>query len=544
MDTNHMINDMEWQKLIADVGEQFSDVTIKRGFQYYKQGFVRETRPEGAGGIEAVVGGSEPLEVVVQTEDLSASRCSCPEGSGCKHIIAVLLDYASRQGRSVHAIVNAHATLRLQKPYGALPEESEAPARTGTRGGSASLKEKALRIPEISIAEWHVLFKQCITPLEFGSPNAGYARNAIAAIESMKPPLSPGMEQLYDLHAHLFMLIKLVKPAHSLLPAAGHLGYHVQVAADDLLKAMREIFEWGIPLATEPELWPRVTKTLTYLRRQMLTEAKSHQYLFEAYDRLWLKWLRPHLGDDRMYREELEKLKIAEEDLGDGLSRLSWMLAHSRVYFLMGEDRQAWTWLHGASKAFIVPHGFLFSFLGEIAEAGEWTRLSDWLVVIGPLLSGHRKEQASDYMRYWGMAVRHAPESEERMWQTLAGMLPQSKEMYEEALLDYGKWQPWMDMQLSAGTEPLELRVSVLQPLEKEAPELLLPFYHQAVERYILLKNRSGYKDAVKLLKRLGKLYKKMKREERWEQFLDAFVDRHGRLRALQEELRKGNLIS
>lgn len=49
MDTNHMINDMEWQKLIADVGEQFSDVTIKRGFQYYKQGFVRETRPEGPG---------------------------------------------------------------------------------------------------------------------------------------------------------------------------------------------------------------------------------------------------------------------------------------------------------------------------------------------------------------------------------------------------------------------------------------------------------------------------------------------------------------
>lgn len=37
-----------------------------------------------------------------------------------------------------------------------------------------------------------------------------------------------------------------------------------------------------------------------------------------------------------------------------------------------------------------------------------------------------------------------------------------------------------------------------------------------------------------------------MKREERWEQFLDAFVDRHGRLRALQEELleRKPDIMS
>jgi hypothetical protein len=34
-----------------------------------------------------------------------------------------------------------------------------------------------------------------------------------------------------------------------------------------------------------------------------------------------------------------------------------------------------------------------------------------------------------------------------------------------------------------------------------------------------------------------------MKNEERWETFIDAFSSRHSRLRALQEELRKGKLI-
>jgi uncharacterized Zn finger protein len=82
-----------------------------------------------------------------------------------------------------------------------------------------------------------------------------------------------------------------------------------------------------------------------------------------------------------------------------------------------------------------------------------------------------------------------------------------------------------------------------LQPIEKDAPELLLPFYHQAVERYIAHKNRDGYKAAVKLLKRLSKIYKKMKREEPWEQFITALAVRNSRLRALQEELRKGKLI-
>lgn len=63
------------------------------------------------------------------------------------------------------------------------------------------------------------------------------------------------------------------------------------------------------------------------------------------------------------------------------------------------------------------------------------------------------------------------------------------------------------------------------------------------MERHVLLKNRSGYKAAVKLLKRLAKLYKKLKREERWEEFIIVFSSRHSRLRALQEELRKGKLI-
>ncbi|MDR9857030.1 SWIM zinc finger family protein [Paenibacillus sp. VCA1] len=544
MKTNHTITDMEWQKLIADVGEHFSDVTIKRGFQFYKQGFVREVKADGAGGLQAFVGGAEPQEVFLETGEISASRCACPEGSGCKHIVAVLLEYASMQGRSVHAIVNAHAMLKFRTPHHVALEENEVPAQTGEFDAGSALREKALQIPNASIAEWHALFKTCVAPLEFGSPNAQYARKAIAAIEAVKPRLSPGMEQLYDLHAHLFMLIKLVKPAHPLLQTGTYLGYHVQVAADDMLKAIKEILDEGIGLAAEPELWPRVTKTLTYLRRQMLTESKNFNYLFEAYDRLWRRWLRPNLEDDRMFKEEIEKLKTAEEDLGDGLSRLSWMLAHSRIYFFMGEDRQAWTWLRDASKGVIVPPGFLFSFAEEIAAAEEWPRLVEWLVFIGPLLSGPRKDQADVYMDHWRMAVRHHPESEERMWEALSGMLPYSLEMYEEALLDYGKWQQWMDMQLSAGTEPLALRVSVLQPLEKEAPELLLPFYHQAVERHLLLKNRSGYKAAVKLLKRLAKLYKKMKREERWEQFLETFVSRNGRLRALQEELRKGKLIS
>ncbi|MCJ8014542.1 SWIM zinc finger family protein [Paenibacillus sp. KQZ6P-2] len=542
MNPNDTIDDIEWQQLIQSVGEQFNDLTIKRGFQYFKRGFVHPARTTDTGHIEAIVEGSELYRVELDLNVLSASRCSCPVPSHCKHMIAVLLDYVSKQGRSVHAIVNAHSTAMFKQsvktPY------NDAPAISERRGEAISLlQEKASQIPEMSIAEWHGLFKLCITPLEFSSSNGQYARNAIAAIDAVRPPLSPVMGQLFDLHAHLFMLMKLVKPAQQ-RSSHTYMGYHTQVAADELQEAMTRIFEEGLEINSEPELWPRVIKTLTYLRRQMLTEPKSFSYLFEAYDQLWLKWIHPNLEDTEMYSEELQKLGSAEEELGDTLSKLPWMLAQSRIYFLIGEDRQAWTWLQTADKASIIPPDYLISFLKMLAGAEVWPRLQTWLVQIGPMLSSHRKGHLNDYMDYWHTAVQHFPESENEMWKTLASMLPYSKDIYEETLLRYGKWQQWMDIQLSTGKEPLEFRVSVLQPIEKNAPELLLPFYHQAVERYILLKNRSSYKAAVKLLKRLSKLYAKMKQQERWEHFITAFTSRNSRLRALQEELRKGKLIS
>ncbi|MED5017402.1 hypothetical protein P9847_08780 [Paenibacillus chibensis] len=542
MNTNDTIDDIAWQTLIQAVAEQFSDLTIKRGFQYYKQGLVHALQAADPGHVEAFVEGGEHYRVDLNVNRLAESRCSCPASGHCKHMTAVLLDFVGKQGRSVHAIVNAHSTAIFRPSEAALPHEAPS-----TRKGEPidALREKAAQIPAMSIAEWHGLFKLCITPLEFSSPNAHFARNAIDLIYAVKPDLSPVMAQLFALHAHLFLLMKLVKPVQQPVRLGGtYMGYHTQVAADELLDAIHRTLEDGLRISTEPEQWPRVIKTLTYLRRQMLTEPKGSQYVFAVYDGLWLKWIHPNQEDTAIYSEELQKLQTAEEELGGTLSRQPWMLAQSRINFLIGEDRQAWTWLQTADKGTIIPHEFLVSFLKILVTTEDWPRLQAWLVHIAPMLSSRRKGHLQDYMSYWNMAVEQLPGSETHMWKTLADMLPYSREIYEETLLVYGQWQKWMDMQLSTGKEPLDIRVSVLQPIEKNAPELLLPFYHQAVERYILLKNRSSYKAAVKLLKRLSKLYKKMKREERWEQFMLAFTSRHSRLRALQEELRKGKLIS
>ncbi|MNP16840.1 hypothetical protein D3C76_1092490 [compost metagenome] len=72
---------------------------------------------------------------------------------------------------------------------------------------------------------------------------------------------------------------------------------------------------------------------------------------------------------------------------------------------------------------------------------------------------------------------------------------------------------------------------------------MVLPLYHQDVERYILEKNRQSYKQAVRLLKKLAGFYKKLKEQDRWQAYLEQLAARFSRLRAFQEELRKGKLI-
>jgi uncharacterized Zn finger protein len=79
--------------------------------------------------------------------------------------------------------------------------------------------------------------------------------------------------------------------------------------------------------------------------------------------------------------------------------------------------------------------------------------------------------------------------------------------------------------------------------LEKTDLRLVLPLYHQDAERYILEKNRQSYKQAVRLLKKLAGFYKKLKEQDRWQLYIGQLAERHSRLRAFQEELRRGKLI-
>lgn len=541
MQPNYVLDEAEWEKLISDAAHYFDDLTLKRGFQYFKQKRVQTFSISEPRKMRALVEDGQDFSVYINLDKFSGSYCDCAADGLCKHIAAVLMHYANAQGRSVALLANAKAT--ANRPKAAATD----PADKG--GRSALLKKLSGLIPEATIAQWHEYMQLLAAPLDHTVRNPQYASRALTAIHEAQPPLSPAAGRLFRLHSHLFILEKLLQPV---LPGAANaglgysLGYYTAIAVSELQTDITGLMQQPLPLQAEPGEWPRVLETLSYLRRQMLAEGRDRSreqpYFSACYDLLWRRWLSPNADSTALYLDELEALHQTEGELTAPQSRQALLLAESRMYFLLGDDRAAWELLRKASGRPGIHPDELLSFLAPLSADGQWSRLAAWLAETGPLLTS-RLYNLGDYARHWMDAVRHVPETEPLMWDTLAAMLPLSREIYEELLLQHGRYQEWMDYQLASGKTPADFRVSDLQPLEKNAPELLLPFYHQAVERFVLEKNRHSYKSAVKLIKRLAKLYKKLKRDERWEAFLEAFTSRNSRLRALQEELRKGKLI-
>ncbi|KQY86562.1 hypothetical protein ASD24_27420 [Paenibacillus sp. Root52] len=586
---NEMImDDAQWQQLIREIADHFDNLTIMRGFQYYKQKRVGAITFTAQQGIHAMVQGTEEYEVLLSMQSLPTSYCPCPVHSPCKHMIAVLMSYAESIGRPVHAIVNAHSSTALKqsvKPTSAISsvrsdsethvQELEIPDNSYSQ-----MKEQAMDLAQLPIPEWHKLFRSCLNRLGTGTASTSYIQAATDELYAIKPKLSLGMDQIFDLHVHMYLMRFCIPGRNPNTNSPVYLSYPAQLAVDALQRSIEQELNSPLDLSNlndeqYAEHWKRLEETVTYLRKQMMSETSSIMAFTSIYRDLWLNWLVPLLHRQDELEAELTALRDIEHKLSDdsvstktttgsvlnmnpsssgtGTSTsnrrpstlpLPLVLAQGWIYFHLKRDSEAWQILTSGSSAYGIPPEHVLHYLHVLVEQLDWNRLGHWLAELGPLLANRRNDPLHDYMRLWDTVIQELPETEDTMWNTLVSMLPHSRPAYEDALHRRSQWRRWIDFQLSTGAEPLEFRVAVLQPIEKDAPELLLPFYHQAVERYIGHKNRDGYKAAVKLLKRLAKLYKKLKQEERWEQFITALAVRNSRLRALQEELRKGKLIS
>jgi hypothetical protein len=174
--------------------------------------------------------------------------------------------------------------------------------------------------------------------------------------------------------------------------------------------------------------------------------------------------------------------------------------------------------------------------LQEAHQAGDAEALLRWLRWLRPAMATASHDDFRTLCQYWSDVVGHL-ESDAEWVEVMESLLPRSYYQYTAYLLHTQRYRHWVDLQLSNRISPLNLYAAELKDVEKNDMALLLPLYTQAIERSVLEKNRTSYKTAIKLLKKLHGYYKKLGREDEWERYIHRLAAKFARLRAFQEEL-------
>ncbi|MFC7685798.1 hypothetical protein [Ureibacillus sp. GCM10028918] len=114
---------------------------------------------------------------------------------------------------------------------------------------------------------------------------------------------------------------------------------------------------------------------------------------------------------------------------------------------------------------------------------------------------------------------------------------------YSHYLLKEKRYEEWVALHQLYPSSISYLETCGLKEVIEEAPEVTLPLYHFYALEEVKQKSRMNYKQAVRIWKMMKSASKKCGKTNFWTDYIHTVREQYKRLRALQEELEKGNLL-
>lgn len=251
---------------------------------------------------------------------------------------------------------------------------------------------------------------------------------------------------------------------------------------------------------------------------------------------------------EQAWVEKYERQLLEERESGKASQMLELALVH--FAFASGKDELAFERLSQSEKKIDMVHYLVWMKL--LVDKQAWTRLLSWLLHLKPnFLEGvgtyyyhsDSREFFHEYLNYFWKYAQHTGD-EDQYEEMLIEFLPITFYEYGEYLMVIGEHERWVELQIIMGYSPELIQRKDLKEVVSFQKETVLPIYHQAIDRLINERTRKSYQSAIKHLKTLRSLYFELGDEERFSQYIDQIATVYGRLRAFQEELRKGKFIS
>ncbi|WP_244896239.1 hypothetical protein [Planomicrobium okeanokoites] len=114
---------------------------------------------------------------------------------------------------------------------------------------------------------------------------------------------------------------------------------------------------------------------------------------------------------------------------------------------------------------------------------------------------------------------------------------------YSTYLIEKGFFKQWAELHHMHNSPLYFAEECGLKEVHEAAPDYALPLYHRYAMAHLDDRSRASYKQAVRIWKKMKSACKKSDQMEFWKSYIKEIRTQNKRLRALQEEIEKGNLV-
>ncbi|MDF2834951.1 MAG: zinc finger domain protein [Paenibacillus sp.] len=516
------------KELKANMGS----VVIKRGWSYYKEGRVRNAKDTTDDILTGIVQGGDLYAVVIDTEQIRYSTCTCPVSKYCKHMAAVYFYYMAHQ-QSPEAAEASYFRLLGLAPASSLVKTDQGRGEVRPEWPGAGDPG-----PDGTAAEWFVwmdteygeTFLKCRHSLHALQP-------VLSALKGLSKDWEKPQQRLHWLSSIIFVLEQAER---AIMTVDSFSRYYHEMSflrmAEPWLEHGFELLSELDPVGMGEQEWAFAVEIAERSKRRA---TQTERQLFE-WPMLYLSFCEVLARRREWFDSELTALLEAADRQDPEQDHSFLHAAAGMFYFLDGDD--AASIARFKLSAFEKTQKLVYPCVAQRMEAGKWEAAEAWMSYLFEKVHAARNARnIGPFMTLCRRADEDRPESP--VWTTyMTELLPYSYADLSEHWLNVKRYEDWADLQMLVGAKSEDLDAAGLREVARLSPESLLPLYHQSIEANIATRNRQGYRIAVKAIKKLEKLYKSMKQADKWEAYLAGLNLKYQRLRALQEELWKGKV--
>jgi hypothetical protein len=516
------------KELKANMGS----VVIKRGWSYYKEGRVRNAKDTTDDIVTGIVQGNDLYAVVIDTEQIRYSTCTCPVSKYCKHMAAVYFYYIANKRSPENAEASYFRLLGLAPASSLVKPESERGDSGQGRSGAGDPGQDG------SATEWLAWMDS-----EYGETflKCRHSLHALQPVLSALKGLSKDWEKPHQrLHWLASIIFALEQAERAIMTVDSFSRYYHEMSflrmAEPWLEHGYELLSELAPGSMGEQEWAFANElAVRSKKRATMTERQ----LFE-WPMLYLAFCEVLTQRREWFDSELSALLEAADRQEPEQDHSFLHAAAGMFYFLDGDDFASIE--RFKLSAFEKTQKLVYPCVAQRMETGQWEAAEAWMSYLFEKVHAARNARnIGPFMTLCRRADEDRPESP--VWTAyMTELLPYSYADLSEHWLNVKRYEEWADLQMLVGAKSEDLDAAGLREVAKLAPESLLPLYHQSIEANIATRNRQGYRIAVKTIKKLEKLYKSIKQTDKWEAYLEGLNLKYQRLRALQEELWKGKV--